>query len=128
MTARLFGLAALFLIPGLSSQIHAGEKSDFPRATGDYPPSQTSGNLSAYYGMTPNFANYGLPGTYPGYGGYSYQAYGPGAQFGAHYPAAIGSKATPPSTNPAPRTRPAPRPSAPRTSKSRSATLLRKGL
>jgi hypothetical protein len=102
MPALKSGIAAMALIVGISSSALAqAPKINTGGATGSYPATQTPGNLSDFYGMTPNFANYGLSGSYPSYGGYGYPAYGPGAQFGAHYPASPESKAAPVSTKPA---------------------------
>jgi hypothetical protein len=128
MPARIFGLAALIFVSGGLNPTQGEDKFEPIKASGAYPAAQTPGNLSAYYGMTPNFANYGLSGTYPGYGGYGYQAYGPGAQFGAHYSTTPGSKAATPSAKPNPKTKPTTRPVVPRTGTSNGATHVRKGL
>jgi hypothetical protein len=123
------GLAALLLVAGLSASALAQQKPDSLGATGAYPASQVSENLSAYYGMTPNFANHGLSGTYPGYGGYGYQGYGPGAQFGAHYASSPASKPSTTSRNPPGFTSGVPkRPTGRGTSAPKGVSTPRKGL
>ncbi len=100
MTASRSGFAALVLLASMSDQARAqAPKPDRWSATGAYPGSQVAGNLSDYYGMTPNFANFGLSGTYPGFAGYGYPGYGPGPQFGAHYPATPTDKVPPPAAH-----------------------------
>jgi hypothetical protein len=82
------GLAALFLVAGLGGPALAQQKSTSGGATGSYPASQVDGTGGAgFYAMYPGAVNYGLSGSYPSYGGYGYQGFGPGPQFGAHYPA-----------------------------------------
>jgi hypothetical protein len=126
MPASKAGLSALFLALGLCGAAQAQQKPESPKATGAYPASQSPGNLSDYYGMTPNFANYGLSGTYPAYGGYGYGAYGPGAQFGAHYET---SKTAKPAANkPAARPEAGRKPTVPASASSKGAPRLRKGL
>jgi hypothetical protein len=106
MPDKKSGLTALAIIAILSGPTLA--QSPTPGvATGAYPASQSPGNLSAYYGMTPNFANYGLSGTYPTRGGYGYQGYGPGAQFGAHYTPTTAGKPQPKPIAPKPASKPA---------------------
>ncbi len=133
MLALKSAIAALVLVVGISSsaQAQAPGRKTFPGgATGSYPATQTPGNLSDFYGMTPNFANYGLSGSYPSYGGYGYPAYGPGAQFGAHYPTSPASKTQPASTKLPTSTirKPVGKPGSLGNGTTRSVPLPRKGL
>jgi hypothetical protein len=137
MPALKSGIAALALVVGVSSPALAqgqgqakGQKTFPGGANGSYPATQTPGNLSEYYGMTPNFANYGLSGSYPGFGGYGYSAYGPGAQFGAHYPASPASKVPPFSTKPSTTSsrKQTGKPASPGNVTNRGVPLPRKGL
>jgi hypothetical protein len=100
MTALMFAL--MIARPGLAQQ-----KPTPVQATGAYPTTQVDGTGSTYYAMFPGGMNYGLSGTFPNLGGYGYQGYGPGPQFGAHYPAksaVVAPKVSTPPAIAAPRT------------------------
>jgi hypothetical protein len=124
------GIAALVLVAGLAGPVRA-QKADAWRATGDYTPSQTAAGLSNYYGMTPSFTSYGLSGSLPTVGGYGYQGFGPGSQFGAHYAASPDPKSTQTPKKPAGPTvnkKPAVKPVSPGNATSKGVMRPRKGL
>ena len=121
------GLAILLFLAGFSAQARAQGPAKGTSA-GGYAPYPGPGSNGDYYAISPGFGSYGLPGSYPAYGGHALSGYGPGAQLNGYF--TPGSKDGTQQTyyRKAVEAKPAPKKPAAKAAPPKGATRQRKGL